>query len=499
MILYTSRQVSRKPAPQKHGMAMNKYRKLMSDTFILGIGTFASKVLVILLMPLYTEYLSSGQYNVAELINQTANLLMPLACVGVCDGLFRFTLDSGADRPSILKTGLTVLFASSAVFIVLSPLLYFVQYFQGYTYLIILFVLAANLHLALAQYVRASDRPRLFALQGIINTLLVIGFNVLFLVRLGMGIEGFVLSVIISDLAVSIFLIFAVQIWREFSAGRFDRKLMRDMVRYSLPMIPTAIFWWITNISGRIFITHFHGNDISGLYTAALKIPTLLTLLCTVFYEAWQFSAVKDAEGKTHSGFFGKIFSYYSSLMFAAGAGIILLGRVFVSVLFADSYSDAWVYIPALTGAAVFSALTTFMGSVYLVKKKSKLSFFTSMAGAAVNLAMGFLLVPAIGAQGAAIAAALSFIAVFVIRAVSVQKYVRFFVNYLRLTVNTLLLAAMGAVSVLEVGYWQYLSGGLAVLILLINARTLFRCAAGIFGQLFVGRRAGNDKKTDLY
>ncbi len=472
------------------GEQMNKYRKLMRDTVILGFGTFASKVLVLLLIPLYTSRLNPGQFNLAELISQTANLLIPLASAGVCDGLFRFTLGSAADKPSVFKNGLTVLAISTALFLALSPLLLLIEYFRGYVWLIISYVLAANLHSALAQYLRACDRMKLFAAQGILNTALVISFNLVFLLGFDMGVIGYVLSVVISDIIVSVFLIVYTKLWLDFGSGRISLSLTRDMLRYSVPMIPTVIFWWVTNVSGRYFVTWFCGEEAAGLFTAAYKIPTLLTLITTVFYEAWQFSAVKDAEEKKQSKFFGSVFSYYSSLMFMAGAGVVLLSRVFVSLLFAKSYSGAWSYIPALSAAAVFSALTTFMGSVYLVKKKSELSFMTSLLGALTNLVLNLTLIPLLGAQGAAVAAVASFFTVFIIRAVSVQKHLVFFVNYLRLSVNTALLFLMCAVTVIAFPYWWIVSSALMALMLAVNARTLLRCAVGAIRQLGFSRPA---------
>ena len=492
MIIAPARDIIKDVKDVENGENMNKYRRLLTDTFILGIGTFASKVLVFLLMPLYTSCLSPGQFNTADLITQTANLLMPLACVGICDGLFRFTLDSGAHQPSVLKTGLAVLGGASAVFLGLSPLLFKIDYFTGYAWLIVVYVLAANIHLALAQYVRARGRVKLFAIQGIINTALVIALNIIFLLVLDMGIEGYVLSVVIADFAVSIFIIISARLGRDIWEGKFSGKLFGSMVKYSLPMIPTTVFWWITTASGRYIVTYFTGGEAAGLYAAAYKIPTLLNMVSTVFLEAWQFSAVKDAADKEKSKFFGRIFSYFTSLMFAAGGALILFNRIFVALLFDESYSESWVLIPVLTVAAVFSALTAFMSSVYMVKKKAGLSFLTSMAGALTNLALNFALIPLIGAQGAAIATFAGYLLVFIIRAASVQKYIKFFVNYLRLTVNTLLLIGMCVMSISEVRLWWLWCGILALLLLLINIRTLLRCLAGIFKQFFGKKKAGD-------
>ena len=102
---------------------MNRYQKLVSDTVIYGIGTFGSKLLVFLLMPLYTAWLSTAQYGTAELISSTANLLIPIACVGISNGVFRFVAEKGSDREAVFSTSVALLAIGSAVFALLSPLL----------------------------------------------------------------------------------------------------------------------------------------------------------------------------------------------------------------------------------------------------------------------------------------------------------------------------------------------------------------------------------------
>jgi len=388
-----------------------------------------------------------------------------------------------------------MLLLSTLVFLALSPILFTINYFSGYAWLIVLYVLSANIHSVCAQYIRACDRPKLFSIQGIINTALVVGLNILFLVVFDMGVLGYVLSVVIADALVSIFLIITAKLYRDIHVGKFSRELAGKLMRYSLPMIPTTIFWWITNVSDRYMVTWICGDAVNGVYSAAYKIPTLITLLCAVFYEAWQFSAVKDAEQKTKSDFFAKVFGYYSGLMFMGGAAIVLLSKLFVKILLADTYSDAVMYIPTLTAASVFSALTTFMGSVYLVKKKSMLSFLTSMLGAAMNILLNVILIPSMGAQGAAIATVVSYVAVFIVRTVTAQRQISFYVNYVKLAVNTLLLAAECAAVILAPPYWYLYAGGIALFMLVLNAKILIDFAkATLAGLRRRGKATGGEE-----
>ena len=456
---------------------MDKYKKLLSNTAILGIGTFGSKILVFLLLPLYTAYLSTSQYSTADIITQSANLLMPLMALGLVDAVFRFTLDKDIDRRRVLTTGLYIAFAGFAFFALLFPLLNLIDYFEGYMWLIILYAFIANLHSILAQYVRAKGMTAFFALQGIIATAVTIGLNILFLVVLEIGLLGYVLSVVIADGLVSLIIVAVIRRDISLSFKCFDGKLAKKMLAFSIPLIPTTVFWWITNVSDRYMVKGMIGNHVNGLYAAAFKIPTLLILVSGIFIEAWQFSAVteRDAEsGKEHERFFGTVFDSFQGMLFICGAGLIAFAKVFAKILFADSYYEAWSYMPILIAATVFSSLVTFMGSVYLVDKKSVHSFVTAFIGAAVNVVLNILLIPtSLGANGAALATFLSYFIVFIIRAINTRRFIRFNLHTVKLTLNTAIIGVQTTFILLELPCWIAVQAAAIAAIFVINARPI--------------------------
>lgn len=456
---------------------MDKYKKLISNTAILGIGTFGSKILVFLLLPLYTAYLSTEQYGTADIITQSANLLMPLMAIGIVDAVFRFTLDRNLDKRNVLTTGLFLLLAGFVFFVLLFPLLNLIDYFEGYMWLIILYAFVANVHSLLAQYVRAKGLTAFFALQGIIATALTIALNILLLVVMKIGLMGYVLSVVVADLIVSG--IIAAVIKKDISLNfkYFDRALAKKMLAFSIPLIPTTVFWWITNVSDRYMVKGMIGSHVNGLYAAAFKIPTLLILVSGIFIEAWQFSAVteRDTESKkAHEHFFGTVFDSFQGMLFICGSGLIAFSKIFSRLLFADSYFDAWQYMPVLITATVFSSLVTFMGSVYLVDKKSVHSFVTAFIGAAVNICFNLLLIPSkLGANGAALATFLSYFIVFIIRAINTRKFIRFNLHIPKLSANTVIVGVQSAFMVLELPYWIDVQVGAIVAIFIINAKPI--------------------------
>ncbi len=482
---------------------MNKYKKLLSDTVIYGVGTFASKLLVFFLTRLYTECLTEAEYGKADLITNMANLLIPLAAAGLCDGIFRFTLDSDKDKRQVFSTGIFMLLATGATFALLMPLLTLSEYFRGYVWLIILYVLMSNFHSACAQYLRACDRTKLFALQGILNTCLTIGFNLIFLLVLPKdnvlnGVTGYVLSIVIADFLVGMFLFVYARLWRDVRIKYFSRSIASSMLKYSLPMIPTTVFWWITNVSDRYMVTAFCGEDANGLYTAAYKIPTVLTLVTGVFSEAWQFSAVKTEDPEERSSFYSTVFSGFQGGIFAVGAVVIALAQPFASILFAKSYFEAWRYIPVLTLASVFSSFVNFLSSIYLVKKRSVKSFLTAMTGALTNIVLNFLMIPdhltvfgvtvkcaGWGSLGAAVATMISYVVVFIIRAADTRKMVRFDLGVVRLVANAVCLSAQGACLMFLDGAPAILSQVIGVVaIVAINFLPMLKLAKGMISVL---------------
>lgn len=435
---------------------MNKYKTLLSNTLLISIGTFGSKILVFFMVRFYTGYLTPSDYGTADLITQTANLLFPIISLGITDGVFRFALDNERGRRSVFTVGFITITAGSLFFLAIIPLLNIVKEFKGYIWLIVIYTLAYCYHSLCAQFIRAKGNTALFAVQGIINTSLVIILNILFLAVFEIGVTGYVLSVVLADFLCTIFLFVKERLWTQFTLH--PRKIaFKRMLRYSIPLIPATIFWWITSVSDRYMVNAIIGSTENGIYAVSYKIPTILTLVSTIFMQAWQFSAVTESHGdrKEHVRFFTNVWRSFQAVMFIAGGVIIALAKPAIRILSTEQYYSAWQYVPLLSASMIFAAFVSFTGTVYVVTKQSGISFITAMAGAAINIALNLLLIPSpLGVQGAAIATFLSYFAVFLIRAVNSRKYIPFKLYGGHIAVNTTLITLQIVFSVLEMPLW---------------------------------------------
>lgn len=428
----------------------NKYTVLFSNTALISIGTFASKLLTFLMVRFYTGVLTPEEYGTADLIMQTANLLIPVISLGVLEGVFRFAMDSAQDPGRIFSAGALAILAGSALLIAAAMLLSALGTLPKSMWLIVPYAIFSCVHSLCAQFIRAKGKTALFAGQGILNTALVIGFNILFLVALRFGVTGYVLSVAFADLVCTLFLLLKEHLWRELT-GHIGKSVFRQLLRYSIPLIPTTIFWWITSVSDRYMVAAFLGNEADGIYAVAYKLPTMVALISSVFLEAWQFSAVHELSGNEgeHIQFYEVVWASFQAGMLFAGSIMIALSKPLIHLLAAKEYYAAWEFVPVLTIAMVFSAFVSFMGSVYLVKKKSNLSFWTAMAGAFVNLLLNFLLIPRLGVQGAAIATLASYLVSLLLRMESVKQLLPFHMHQGKLAMGALTIAVQTAAAVI--------------------------------------------------
>lgn len=460
---------------------MDKYKKLASNTLILSIGMFSSKLLVYFLMPLYTAILSAEQYGTADLITNAANLLIPFCCIGITYGVFRFAADNEENHKTIFSSGVVVLLAASIVFLLASPVISTVSYFKDYSWLIAFYVVSSNFHTLCKEYIRAKGRMKLYAVQSIFGTALTIAFNLLFLIPMGLGVTGYVLSVAVADAIGTVFLVVYAKLYKDFSIKAVSKLKIKEMLKYSLPMMPTTVIWWITNVSDRFIVTAICGSAANGLYSAAYKIPTIIALVAGVFNEAWQFSAISESnDEKGVSSFFSEVFEKYQAILFLGCSMLIPFTQLATMILLDKSYYEAWSFMPVLLVATVFSSLVTFIGTIYTVKKRTMMSFVTAALGAGLNIALNFLMIPSMGAQGAGIATAISYFAVFVFRAIHSKSFMPFDLKAHKLVLNTLIVCVQIVFMIFALPFNFIVQGLLVCVLFTVNAKTLIGAIKGI-------------------
>ena len=454
---------------------MNKYKKLIGNTVIFAIGSFSSKLLVFLLMPLYTRVLTTSDYGVMDIIVNTSNLLIPIVMVSINEGIIRFGLDRSVRKSDVLSTGLGVCMAGFLVFGLFIPLMKRVEFISSYTMLIYAYVLAGCLKSVVSQFVRAIGYVKLYAFDGILSTFTTVVFNILLLVVFKWGINGYVLSTVLSNVLSVLFLFWIANLKKFVKPRQVSPAIAKAMLVYSLPLIPTTIFWWITNVSGRYMVTYFLGESANGLFSVAYKIPTVITMISGIFSQAWQISAVTEADDPGQSRFYSDIFSSYQTVVFMCASGVLLLIKPITAILVSEAFYPSWKYAPFLVLSVIFSCFVTFLGTFYMVAKKNAMALVTTCVGAGLNLVLNYFLIPKYGVNGAAFATFACYFTVFVLRAVDTRRIVRLDLELGRMTLNTLGVAAQALCLLYEVKFLYPIQIGIVLLLCLVNLKSIGR------------------------
>lgn len=460
---------------------MNVYKKLMTNTALIALSTFGSKLLVFFLTPFYTRMLSPAEYGVMDNVVQLSNLLIPIASVGIANAVIRFGMDEVTDRRTVYTFGIAVTALGSAVLLLLYPLLDLIPYTRGYTILVCFYVIASNFYAACSQFARSGGNVRLYAEAGILCTVVNIALNIVFLAVFHWGVPGYVLSSILADCTCACFCIIRDRQWKDFSLAsilpRDRRAVDRDMIRYALPLIPTTVCSWIINISDRYIITEFLGEAENGLYTISNKIPTVLIIISNIFTYAWQLSAFVHQPKEEREKLFSNVARVYQAVAFTGAAWLMVTAKLTTSILAAPEYYNAWREVPMLVLATTFCCLANFLTSAYLVDKRSMATFVTILIGAVMNIIGNLALVGTLGAMGCAISTCASYFVMFGIRFFHSRTSVRIRWDNARFLISAALVVGLCAVMILEVAYWLPISIALTAAVTILNFRHLVKAA----------------------
>lgn len=412
----------------------NKYKYLFKNIGLLTISRFGTNVLSFLLVPLYTSILSTAEYGKYDLINTTVSLLIPVLTINISVAVFRFSLDGKNRWKDVFSVGLRYMGIGTAlvsVFLLVNRFLGIVDLFSDYgLYMLLMFVSTAFYEI-ISNFSRGLEKIKEFAIAGIIATVSLIASNILFLVVLKTGLEGYFIAHILANFIPSLYLTFVIG-FRNYIGLHPDRLTENEMKQYSVPMIANAVGWWINNASDRYVVTLISGIAANGVYSVAYKIPTILSIFQNIFNQAWVLSAVKDFDKNDDSRFFATIYNTYNFACVSVCSLLIICCRIIARILFAKDFYTAWEYVPFLLLSVVFGAMSGYFGCIFSAVKKPGIFGQSTMIGAAVNLILNFILVYVIGPLGAAITTAFSYFVVWAIRYYHAKKYINMNINLKR-------------------------------------------------------------------
>lgn len=405
---------------------MNRNKELVKNTFIIALGKICTQFVTFLLLPIYTRFLTTDEYGTIDLVITCTNLISPILSLQLERSVFRFLVNARQNKDiqkKIISTSFGAIIPSILLVLIIVPIIgtfFNIQYWE-YILLIIITSIIANISLQIPRGLGKNTHFSIgSALIGISNALI----SILSVTILGWGIEGVLLANIISHIIGIIYLFFSLNVAKRIQISRRDKATLKELLKFSLPMIPSDICYWIINASDRLLIFLFLGNSMNGIYAAATKFPAIIITAYNVFNMSWMETVSAHSEDKDAPVYLSKVFNEIvklsGSLCIAVNSIIAILFNSIVGESFADSYQ----YVAILVFGSFFNIIIGALSALYFGYKKTSEIAKTNALAAIINIILNFAFIHIIGIWAAVISTVIAYIVVTIYRLINIQKVV---------------------------------------------------------------------------
>jgi len=398
----------------------HELKRLARHTAVYGLGGLVSRIIAVLLLPLYTSYLQPGSYGRVEILTAASAVAVIVLRMGVSGAFFRFYFDfkDAARRLVVVRTSfwftMTMATVGLVAAVIFAPELSHLLKLGDHPELVraaaVGFWAQMNYE-QLTSLFRAEERSVAFAIASIANVLITVAATVVLIVVYHKGALGLLVGNFIGTLVVY----FALLAYRREQLGlQFDRELFRHMQSFGLPLVPSALALWTMNFVDRLFLAGYKGTAEVGVYSAAVKVASVITFAIFAFRTAWPAFAYSIEDDRDAKRTYSFVLTYL--LVFASwiALGLGALAPWLVSALTAPEYQRAQKAVALLAFAGAVYAGYTVLAIGSGRARKTQLNWVVTGVGAAANVAINFALVPRYGMIGAAISTAVSYTVLFI-------------------------------------------------------------------------------------
>ena len=404
---------------------MNKKKQLAKNTIIIFFGKVCTQFISFFLLPLYTAYLTTSEYGIVDLIQTYVTLLVPIITLELEMSIFRWLIDSREkeqETKKLISNNFFVLLVSLSIF---SLLFIIVTFFTNipFKFVILIDIIVCVLSGNFLQISRGLGKITDFSISCILTGLTTVISNIILITILHMQAEGMIISMAIANGVCALYLFIRLKLYKMINLSVVDLKLLKEMYKYSIPLVPNGISWWIVNVSDRSIISIALGASFNGLYAISNKFPTIISSLTGIFNLSWSESASLHINSKDRDEFFSDITNTVIKLFSYLGVGMIACMPFVFPIMINSKYNNAYLYIPPLVIGTVFNVAICLYSQIYLAKKMSKQVATTTIIGAVVNILINIVFIKYIGLYAAAISTMISYIIMAVYRHIDLKKY----------------------------------------------------------------------------
>lgn len=405
---------------------MSKQKELVKNTIILFIGKIATQLLVFFLLPLYTKYLNPADYGYIDLVLTYIQLLIPIVILELDMGVFRYLIDNRSNinmqKKTISSTLYLIIYITFLFAIISLILTAFINI--KYIFLIILDIIVTIFSNYFLQISRGLGKNVNYSIGCFISGFITVLSNIIQIIILKKGAQSILLSAILGNSLCTIYLFISLKIYKYISRKSVDKKTNKEIIKYSIPLIPNFLSWWIVGVSDRTLITTFLDVSANGIYATATKFPSIIYSLFSIFSLSWTESASLHINEKDKNEFFSSIANSVVKIFSCLSMCLIAVMPFIFNIFIKNQYTDSYFQIPILTLGSFFNCLVLIYSAIYVAKKMTKQVAMTSIFAAIINIVINFLFIKIIGLYAASISTTVAYLTMTIYRHFDSKKYV---------------------------------------------------------------------------
>lgn len=421
---------------------MNKVEKLAKNSLILSIGTFFPKLTTFITLPILTGYLSKAEYGQYDLFIILASLVLPAATLQIQTGAFRFLIDIRGNR---LKED-EIITNIYAFLIPVSLLVLVIVYFCFYivdcdvNLFVCIYFFVDILYATVGQIARGLSYNGIYSIAALLNSCGSMIFAILFVREFNAGLVGGIVALMFSYFIAFLYIAMKIHLFQRIKIKFINIHIIKELVRYSWPMVPNSMSMWIVRVSDRIVVTFFLGVTANAAYAVANRIPQILTLAQNTFMMAWQENASIALKEENANAYYTYMFRVIFDIMAGFMSVLIAVSPALFTILIKGDYNEAYVQIPILLIGMFFYCIASFWGGIYVAFKDTRSVGITTFWAALCNLVTDLAMIHFIGLYAASISTLISYVALCIYRMINVRKLAKIDYDILHIVIVLIIL-----------------------------------------------------------
>lgn len=404
----------------------NRGRELAKNTVIITVGKICTQFISFLLLPIYTAYLSTSDYGTVDLLNTYQQLILYVVALQIEQAVFRFLIDirdNESGKKEIISTAFVFALMQSFLMVSLGILisLFFAIPYLLYLVLNIILCIWSGL---LLQCARGFGNNSVYATGSFVTALFTILANIFFVVTMNYGARGMLLGSAIGSSCGILFLIVRENIFEYVSIKLFRISILKELLRYSMPLVPNALSWWIVAASDRTIVSSFLGTGANGIISVSNKFSSIIATVNSIFNLSWTESATLHFNDTDRDDFLSRTIQTTLKLFLSFSLLLIAFMGIAFNWLVNDSYGLAYYQIPLYIISAFLNSLQGLYSVIYVALKKTKEIAKSTMVAAIINIIVDLILIRYIGLYAASISSITAYLVICIYRYFDIKKYV---------------------------------------------------------------------------